>query len=162
MDGTVTMDQHLENLERLIGQIEHTEQRMEAATAHDPVVQQLRQTKGIGLVTAVVMRAEIGSFERFTCGKQLARYCAVTPKNASSGHRQSDGGLVKAGSLSLRTMLLEAAHRLARYQPQWKEMKERLKAKGKPASVAAAAVANRWIRKLFWELREIKEVQLAA
>ncbi len=151
------MDQHLEDLERLVAKIRDVEQRMEAATAADPLVQKLRQTKGVGLVTAVVMRAEIGSFERFTCGKQLARYCAVTPKNASSGKRQADAGLVKAGNLTLRTLIIETAHRLARFQPQWRELKEKLKAKGKPASVAAAAVGNRWIRKLFWEMKPQEE-----
>jgi len=156
------MDQHLEDLARLVTKVRAVEQRMEEATADDPVVRKLRETKGVGLVTAVVMRAEIGSFDRFACGKQLARYCAVTPKNASSGKRQADGGLVKAGNLTLRTMLIEAAHRLARYQPTWKQMKERLKERGKPASVAAAAVANRWVRKLFWEMREVEPQSLAA
>jgi len=149
------MDEHLENLERVSAKIREVERRMETATADDPVVQQLRQTKGVGLVTAVVMRAEIGSFDRFQNGKQLARYCAVTPKNVSSGKRQADGGLIKAGNLCLRTMLIEAAHRLARYVPRWRQMKERLKAAGKPGSVAAAAVANRWIRGLYWEMQEI-------
>jgi transposase len=156
------MDQHLEDLERLVSQVRKVERRMEEATADDPVVQKLCETKGVGLVTAVVMRAEIGSFDRFACGKQLARYCAVTPKNVSSGKRQADGGLVKAGNLTLRTMLIEAAHRLARYQPTWKQMKEDLKKRGKPASVAAAAVANRWIRKLFWEMRQVEQQSLAA
>jgi len=156
------MDQHLEDLERLIRKVREVEQRMEKATADDPLVQKLRKTKGVGLVTAVVMRAEIGSFDRFSCGKQLARYCAVTPKNASSGRRQADGGLVKAGNLTLRTMLIEAAHRLARYQPKWKQMKEHLTKRGKPASVAAAAVANRWVRKLFWEMREAPDQSVAA
>lgn len=156
------MDQLLEDLERLIRKVREVEQRMEQATADDPWVQKLRETKGVGLVTAVVLRAEVGSFGRFACGKQLARYCAVTPKNASSGMRQADGGLVKAGNLTLRTMLIEAAHRLARYQPTWKQMKEELKQRGKPASVAAAAVANRWVRKLFWEMREVQEQSAAA
>ena len=155
------MDSHLADLERVVGKITATEERMEEATKDDKVVQKLRATKGVGLVTAVVMRAEIGDFERFANGKQLARYCAVTPKNSSSGKRMADGGLVKAGSLVLRTMLVEAAHRLARYQPQWKAMKDQLKERGKPASVAAAAVANRWVRKLFWEMREESE-QVAA
>jgi transposase len=155
------MDRHLEDLERLNSRILEVKKRMEESTADDPVVQKLLQTKGVGLVTAVVMRAEIGSFERFTCGKQLARYCAVTPKNASSGKRQADGGLIKAGNLILRSMLIENAHRLARYEPKWKQMKEDLKERGKPGSVAAAAVANRWVRKLFWEMRDI-DVQSAA
>jgi len=32
------------------------------------------------------MRALIGDFSRFACGKQLARFCALTPRNASSGN----------------------------------------------------------------------------
>lgn len=156
------MDRHLEDLERLVGKVRAVEKRMEEATTDDPLVQALRRTKGVGLVTAVVLRAEIGSFDRFACGKQLARYCAVTPKNVSSGKRQADGGLVKAGNLMLRTMLIETAHRLARYEPTWKKMKEDLKQRGKPASVAAAAVANRWVRKLFWEMRGIEEQSVAA
>ncbi len=116
------MDSHLSDLDRIVKKISETEERMEEATKNDEVVQKLRAIKGVGLVTAVVMRAELGDFKRFTNGKQ-ARYCAVTPKNASSGKREADGGLVRAGSLVLRTMLVETAHRLARYQPHWKEMK---------------------------------------
>ena len=156
------LDEHLCNVERLIGKIKDVEQRMEAATEQDKLVQQLRACKGVGLVTAVVMRSEIGSFDRFSSGKQLARYCAVTPKNASSGKRQADAGLVKAGSLALRTMIIEAAHRLTRYQPEWKEMKQRLVERGKPASVAVAAVANRWVRRLYWEVKNFESHQVAA
>lgn len=156
------MDEHLDNLERVSAKIREVKRRMEKATQDDPVVQKLRETKGVGLVTAVVMRAEIGSFDRFRSGKQLARYCAVTPKNVSSGRRQADGGLINAGSLFLRTMLIEAAHRLARYIPKWCQLKEQLKSAGKPASVATAAVANRWIRKLYWEMRQDLPAELAA
>jgi transposase len=147
------MDMHLANLERLAEQISDVERRMKESTKDDLVVQKLLAEKGIGLVTAVTMRAEIGSFQRFHTGKQLARYCAVTPKNVSSGKKQADGGLIQAGNLHLRTMLIETAHRLARYVPKWKTLKDRLKATGKPASVAAAAVANRWVRQLYWQMQ---------
>jgi len=147
------MDSHLANLDRVNEQIRNVEQRMEESTKDDAVVQKLLAQKGVGLVTAVTMRAEIGCFRRFRCGKQLARYCAVTPKNVSSGKRQADGGLIQAGNLHLRNMLIEAAHRLARYVPKWKTLKDRLKSAGKPGSVAAAAVANRWIRHLYWEMQ---------
>lgn len=156
------MDNHLEELKRLEAKIRHVEKRMEETTEDDPVVQKLRATKGVGLVTAVVMRAEIGDFGRFANGKQLARYCALTPKNASSGNRQADAGLIKAGSLPLRTVLIEAAHRLGRYDKKWSAMKNRLVAAGKPRSVAAAAVANRWVRKLFWEMKEVAADCIAA
>lgn len=156
------LDEHLSNLDRLVVMVREIEKRMELATSSDKIVQQLRSCKGVGLVTAVVMRSEIGSFDRFASGKQLSRYCAVTPKNASSGKRQADAGLVKAGSLALRTMIIEAAHRLTRYQQEWKEMKQRLVERGKPASVAVAAVANRWVRRLYWEMKNVDMRQVAA
>ena len=34
---------------------------------------------GVGLVTAITLRAEVGRFDRFQTGKQLARFCGVTP-----------------------------------------------------------------------------------
>ncbi|MFO0940539.1 MAG: transposase [Pirellulales bacterium] len=68
------MDSHIADLDRVVKKIAETEERMEAATKDDDVVQKLRSTKGVGLVTAVVMRAEIGDFNRFASGKQLARY----------------------------------------------------------------------------------------
>ncbi len=63
------MDNHLADLERVVTKINATEERMEAATKDDEVVQKLRAIKGVGLVTALVMRAEIGDIDRFASGK---------------------------------------------------------------------------------------------
>jgi transposase len=123
---------------------------------HQPLEQRRTarlEEKGVGLVTAATLRAEIGSFDRFQSGKQLARYCAVTPRNASSGQRQADAGLIKAGNLPLRSLLIEMGHRLCRYVPKWQEFKQRLQARGKPGGVIAAAVVNRWVRQLRWKIQ---------
>lgn len=125
------------------------EGRLAKATADDPLVQQLLALKGIGLVTAATIRAEIGRFDRFRTGKQMARFCGLTPRNASSGQKQADAGLIKAGNPQLRATLIETAHRLIRYDAQWKKLAAGMKARGKPGSLVAAAVANRWVRWLF-------------
>lgn len=150
------LDRHLAGLARIVAEIKDVELRMKEATQNDQLTQQLLAEKGVGLVTAVTLRAEIGSFQRFRSGKQLARYCAVTPKNASSGKHQADAGLIKAGSLPLRTTLIEMAHRLCRYSPKWKAMKDRLKQNKKPGGVIAAAVANRWVRQLYWQFAQLE------
>jgi transposase len=147
------LDRHLAHLERAIADVKEVESRMEEATREDKIVQQLLTEKGVGLVTAVTFRAEIGAFDRFRCGKQLARYCAVTPKNASSGKRQADAGLIKAGNLQLRTLLIEMAHRLCRYSPKWQAFKQRMQLARKRGGVIAAAVANRWVRQLYWQFQ---------
>lgn len=146
------VDRHLRQLKFYDGEIAIVEKRIAKLVAKDPVVAKLMEQPGVGLVTAAVMRAEIGSFERFRNGKQLARYCGLTPHNASSGQRQADAGLVKAGNTYLRTVLIEAAHRLGRLDQRWKTLRDQMRSRGKSGSVAATAVANRWVRGLVHQM----------
>lgn len=146
------IDRQLKALERLAGEILEVEARLDRVTADDAVVAQLMALPGIGRVTACVLRAEIGRFDRFATGKQLARYCGLTPRNASSGQRQADAGLIKAGNPDLRSTIIELAHRLKRKVPRWESMAAKMRQAGKPACVIAAAVANRWIRWLFHQV----------
>jgi transposase len=147
------IDNHSKEYEHVTTLIKEAEGRLAAVTAGDPVVAQLMSLKGIGLVTAATIRAEVGRFDRFRTGKQLARYCGLSPRNASSGQRQADAGLIKAGNPQLRAALIEAAHRLARFDPRWAELGLRLRLAGKPSCVAIAAVANRWVRWLFHQVQ---------
>ena len=57
--------------------------------------------------------------------------------------------------VTLRGSLVEAAHRLGRYDEHWSKLNSRLRRSGKPGSVAAAAVANRWVRWLFHQMKTI-------
>jgi transposase len=150
------IDEHLKELEQLNDRIVQTEQKLAAKTADDPLVARLRQQPGIGPVTAWVIRAEIGRFDRFSRGKQLSRFCGLSPCNASSGNRQSDSGLIQAGNPMLKSMLIEAAHRLARHDQRWKDLYQHLRRAGKPACVALVAVANRWIRNLFHQMKQVE------
>ena len=138
-------------------QIDQTETRLEQLTQNDPFVTTLRAMTGIGLVTAVTLRAELGTMSRFRSGKQAARFCGLTPRNASSGLKQADAGLIKAGNGALRAVLIEAAHRLIRFDPRWSALGRSLRLRGKPGSVTAAAVAiaNRWVRWLYHQLRPL-------
>jgi transposase len=152
--GRWAIDRRLEELESVGAHVRAAEARLEEATADDPLVARLRSMRGIGPVTAWTMRAMIGRFDRFANGKQLARYCALTPRNASSGRRQGDSGLIRAGDPALKGTLIQAAHTLRRFDPKWRAFYERLRDSGKPACVAVAAVANRWVRSLHHQLKE--------
>lgn len=107
------LDRHLDRLQQLNGDVRAVEQRLQRLTQDDPVVRKLLTLPGVGWVTAWVLRAEVGRFERFRCGKQLARFCGLTPWNASSGSRQADAGLIRACNRDLRSVLIEAGHRLS-------------------------------------------------
>jgi transposase len=156
------IDQHLAELSALKDRIAATEQRLGEVTADDPLIEKLLEQPGIGPVTAWVIRAEVGRFDRFQCGKQLSRFCGLTPCNASSGSRQSDAGLVRAGNPMLKSALIEAAHRLSRHDDHWRDLYRKLTGSGKPACVALAAVANRWMRKLFHQMKAAEAPEAAA
>jgi len=147
------VDKHCANLDRLGREVAEVDARLKQVTAHDPVVARLQGCPGVGPVTACVLRAEIGRFDRFRTGKQRARYCGLSPRNASSGQRQADAGLVKAGNEFVRATVIEAAHRLIRYDDRWKALAVSLRAAGKPPCVVAAAVGNRWVRWLYHQVR---------
>ncbi len=151
--GRWVVDQHLTELKYRSARIADTEKRLAKVCRDDPLIRRLLGIAGIGKVTAWTFRAEIGRFDRFHNGKQLARFCGLTPRNASSGLRQADAGLIHAANKDLRTVAMEAAHRLIRTNARWKEMAARMRADGKAPNVTVAAVANRWVRWLFNEVR---------
>jgi transposase len=148
-----------DQLAAVVKDIRIAEERLEQMTAGDPLVEHLASFKGFGRLTAIVLRAELGRFDRFRTGKQMARFCGVSPRNASSGQKEADAGLIRASNPQLRTTVIELAHRLARFQPRWRKMKQDLVARGKARSVATAAVANRYLR---WLYHQGKELPLAA
>ena len=147
------LDRHLENLKRLGEDICLVENRLALITKDDVVVQRLLEIPGVGPVTSWMLRAEIGRFDRFRSGKQLSHFCGLSPRNASSGKRQADAGLIKACNPSLRAILIQAAHRLMNYDKRWGELAYKMKAAGKPKSVITAAVANRWIRWIYHQMQ---------
>lgn len=151
--------EHLAELDSLEMRLRRVEDRLEARTRDDPIVQRLLLYKGIGVVTAWTIRAMVGRFDRFRTGKPWSRFCGRTPCKASSGHRQADAGLIRAGDPELRTIIIEAAHRLIRYDPCWTTLAAKMRAGGKKACVIAAAVANRWIR---WLFHQVQPERLAA
>ena len=148
------MGRYLVDLARLRREILEVENHLKKWADSDTMIQKLLKYPGVGLATATMLRAEIGEFDRFRTGKQLARYLGLSPRNASSGERQVQAGMIKAGNTDLRMMLIQLAHRLKRYNARWRSLSEGLKKRGKPGSVIAAAVANRWVRWLHYDLQK--------
>lgn len=153
--GRIAVTLELARLEMVAQQKTDLEAQMRAFTRVDRVVAALMQEPGIGEVIAWKLRARIGRFDRFIRSKQLARYCGLSPCNASTGQRQADRGLIHACDRSLRAMLLQAAHQLRRRQPTWGAFMDHLVRRGKPRSVAIAALANRWVRGLHHRMKEV-------
>lgn len=133
-------------------QITRAEAELERVTRGNPLVETLVRTPGIGRVSAWLLTAHVGRFDRFRRGKQLSRFCGLSPRNASSGRRQADAGLIRLANGELKGVLIQAAHRLVRLGGRWGRLDEKMTKRGKAKPVAIAAVANRWVRWLHGEI----------
>jgi hypothetical protein len=56
----------------------------------------------------------------------------------------------------LRATLIEAAHRLLRFDDRWAAFGGQLLGRGKPKCVVIAAIANRWMRGLYHQLKTVQ------
>jgi len=134
------------------------DKRIEQLFETDVLAQELTKEVGVGIFSSVVLSAEVGTFRRFRRGKEFARFCGLTPRNASSGERQADAGLVAAGNKLLRRIVIQIAHTRVLYrEPTSSVLFARLRAAGKPYNVAIAAVGNRWLRELCGRMRKFEE-----
>jgi transposase len=74
-----------------------------------PVIAALQAMRGIGLLCAVTLAAEIGDFTRFPNPRQLMAYLGLVPSESSSGARIRRAGITKAGNSRARRILVEGA-----------------------------------------------------
>lgn len=144
----------LDDLKYTDGKIAKTERQLREATEADKVIVKLMEQSGIGEVTAWVLRAYVGTFDRFKTAKQLARYCGMSPCNASSGKKVADAGLIDGCNKLLRLTIVQAAHRLIRTVERWSKLADSMRGRGKPACVIVGAVGNRWLRNLHQAMKE--------
>jgi transposase len=92
-------------LERLTRQIEELLPSWSMA----PVVAALQAMRGVALVVAVTVVAEVGDFRRFANARQLMAYLGLVPSEHSSGTSVRRGGITKAGNALARRVLIEGA-----------------------------------------------------
>ena len=74
-----------------------------------PVVRALQALRGMALVVAATLVAELGDITRFANPRQLMAYLGLVPSEHSSGRTRRQGGITKAGNGAARRMLIEAA-----------------------------------------------------
>jgi ArsR family transcriptional regulator, arsenate/arsenite/antimonite-responsive transcriptional repressor / arsenate reductase (thioredoxin) len=132
-----------------------------------PVVRALQALRGMALIAAATLAAELDDITRFDNPRQLMAYLGLVPSEHSSGSTRRQGAITKAGNGAARRMLIEAAWTyrfLARISRElllrqeglakpirdtaWKAQEwlcrryRKLARAGKPANVVTAAIAR--------------------
>ena len=104
-DCIATIEAATARRDRLTAQIE----AMLADWVLAPVVHALQSLRGMALVSAATVIAELGDITRFANPRQLMAYLGLVPSEHSSGGTRRQGGVTKAGNSTARRMLIEAA-----------------------------------------------------
>jgi transposase len=75
-----------------------------------PVVQALMCLRGVDVIHAMTLMAELGDLSRFENPTQLMGFLGLTPSEDSTGPRRRQGNITKSGNEAARRALIEAAH----------------------------------------------------
>jgi transposase len=109
-----TLLDYIHEVDHVAARIGRLEAAIDAAVQTAParmraVIEALQALRGIALVTAVTIAAEVGELSRFTKPRQLMGYSGAVASEKSSGERTRRGGITKAGNAHLRRVIVEAA-----------------------------------------------------
>ena len=74
-----------------------------------PVVEALMALRGIKLIAAMTVMAELGDITRFDSPRQLMSFLGLVPSEYSSGQSRRQGGITKTGNGHARRVLVEAS-----------------------------------------------------
>ena len=74
-----------------------------------PLVQALQALRGVQLIAAMTLVAELQDFLRFDNARKLMAYVGLVPGEHSSGPKRRQGSITKAGNSAARRMLVEMA-----------------------------------------------------
>lgn len=166
----IVFEELIQAIEQVMARRDRLEQQMIAllpSWSLQPVVAALQALRGVAMVAAIILAAEIGDFRRFTNPRQLMAWLGLVPREHSSGASTNRGAITKAGNGRARRLLIESAwtYRLpARIAPEllarsaalpetvkaiaWKAQVRlcaryrRLRCTGKPINVVTVAIAR--------------------
>ena len=116
-----------------------------------PVAEALMALRGVDVVTAMTVLAELGDLTRFASPRELMSFLGLVPSEHSSGGRRRRGGITKTGNGHVRRVLVEAAWSY-RF-PARKTAHLRRKAQAAPPAIQAIAwAAQKRLCARYWHL----------
>ena len=108
----IVFQEYVDTVKVLSKRVAVFEKHLASVTAQSifwPVIEGLMALRGVSLITAATIVAELGDLRRFPSAPQLMAYLGVVPSEHSSGANKSRGGITKTGNGHVRRVLVEAA-----------------------------------------------------
>lgn len=124
-------------------------------------IKRLLTIPGIGPVSANVIVAEVGDFDRFKKPQHLTSFAGLVPRERSSGGKQKLGGITHAGSPYLRYVLIESAMRIRDTEKTQALYSFYKKIKNKSGAMKARVALARKILTIIWFMMKNKQNYVA-
>jgi transposase len=108
----IVFQEYVDTVKAMTKRVDALDKQIESAASASvfwPVIEGLMALRGVNLLTATTIMAEIGDLKRFASAPQLMAYLGVVPSEHSSGGTKSRGGITKTGNGHVRRVLVEAA-----------------------------------------------------
>ncbi len=102
-----------------------------------PLINALQAFRGIRIVTAASIAAEIGDFRRFESARQFMAFLGLVPSEYSSGESSRRGRITRCGNRWVRTLLVESSWHY-RYPPK---MSRQLRARNEGVAPGVQRIA---------------------
>ena len=134
--------------ERLTLCIERVEAKLVEASNKEPFAtlsQRLMCLRGVSLITAMTLVAELGDLRRFNSAHQLMAYVGLVPGERSSGEKVVRTGITKTGNKHVRRALVESAQT---YRPTSRGLPERVKKALKEQDARIESISSNAARRL--------------
>ncbi|MEE9444872.1 MAG: IS110 family transposase [Cocleimonas sp.] len=101
-----TVNERIARLERLVNELQHQVHHWR----YYPVVKALQAMRGVRLIVAAGIIAELGDLTRFDHPRKLMSFLGLVPSEHSSGGKRHLGAITKCGNSRARRLLIEGAH----------------------------------------------------
>ena len=118
---------------------------------YEPSVKKLKAFKGLDILGAMILIAEITDFRRFPNPGALMAFLGLIPSENSSGNKQKGGGITKTGNHRCRKQLIESVQHLMKKPVISYKMKSNLQEVDPDSANIAIKCMNR-LHKRFWAL----------
>jgi transposase len=102
------VESYLPILSTLTIQIERLSKELRRMAPEDEDVRLLMTIPGVGYYSALLVKSEIGTVDRFPDGEKLCSFAGLVPSVSSSGAHKRYGSITKEGSRWLRWIMVES------------------------------------------------------
>lgn len=156
-DYLKTVEDLAERVERLTAGMEELVQD----TVLAPLVKALQAFRGVSMVSAVTIAAEVGDLRRFATAGQFMSYVGLVPSEDSTGQTRRQGRITRCGNGHVRRILVEAAWHYRHFPLMSKELRRRNQGVATGVQRIAWQAQKRLNQRLFHLIKAGKSTQKA-